>query len=149
MEQRELNEVEKAMLNLNTESSYEKHNLNLFVGKEYDNGFEIDFDTAVSIVKSEAPSMLRGSTVSFTLDTVGNTTMLFAKNAKGIVEYTVKLETSEHRTEIEVFDMQDTVSEISKESKNYKRIGICAYILFFTLGISALSLIYLITSIVR
>lgn len=149
MERQELNSVEKAMKSLKDSSSYENHNLNVFIGKEYDNGFELDYDTAVSIVKSEAPSMLRGSTVSFTLDTVGDTTMIFAKNAEGVVEYTVKLENSEHQPDFEEFTMQETVDERLNESVKYKRIRFGIYILSGVLFVSMLTLIYLIKSIVR
>lgn len=96
------------------------------IGQKSDTGFEINYDVAVSIVKLIEPEKLRETTKSFSINMVGKTSMLEARNADGTIEYTVHLP-KDQTVSPEAPNYIETLENIIEERATYKKVKVGFY----------------------
>ena len=64
----------------NLEKRFQERKLNELIGNQFQNGFELDYNIASSIVLTFAPTKLRETTKSFTLTLIEGTEVLVGRN---------------------------------------------------------------------
>lgn len=109
------------------EGNFKKRSLNRLIGNTFENGFELDYDVASSIVLTFEPNKFRKSNKSFTILQQEQTTVLVARNADRIVEYIVEIPEDEELPP-PAPEFEKSLKELIEEQKTYKRVRVGGYI---------------------
>lgn len=112
--------------------------LDCYVDKKFTNGFELDTDIAMTIIRTYDPELANNKEKmkdidNFTITTIGDVTMLIARNKHMIVQFTVEMP-KEVNTIVEEPHFEETLQEFKEEREYYKRIRIFGNIIMGIIG---------------
>lgn len=112
--------------------------LDCYVDKKFTNGFELDKTMATIIVRTYKPEIINDKEKmedvdNFTLTTIGDITMLIARNKDMVVQFTVEMP-KEVNTVVEEPHFEETLQEFKDEREHYKKISIFGNIIMGIIG---------------
>ena len=113
------------MYNAENETEFEKalrmaESKSSIIGEKFDNGFIINPNMAIPIIKTYAPEKLEVEVEAFTIETLKDETMLIALREDGTVAYTVSLPKDIMEQAVSL-DFEKTLQAMKNDNETWRK----------------------------